>query len=232
MRGLSVPIIILFLFLPSLAFGLDPSSESFLLYFDTFQEISLSVNAENLNNNLQESNTSRTTSVIDSFKDNEGIFNLNQASGSLNNQSNIVIILFTPGKSLLEIQVDNLGESTGNTVKYSGMINRQSLIENSFDNYKGVFMVNQSPGNLNQQSNTLILSMGSALKLSDSELAIKTGGNLIEYDPNTNVEKKDILKNSFSGTTGIGIISQSSGDLNTIRNNVGISFSRETITLK
>lgn len=229
MRGLSVLTIILFLFLPSLAFGLDPSSESFLLYFDTFQEISLSVNAENLNNNLQESNTSHTTSVIDSFKNNKGIFNLNQASGSLNNQSNIVIIPFTPGKSLLEIQVDNLGESTGNTVKYSGTINRQSLIENSFDNSKGVFMVNQSPGNLNQQSNTFIFSMGSALKLGDFELATKVGGNVVEYAPDTELERKDILKNSFSGSASVAIINQSSGDLNTIRNTLGISFSRETV---
>lgn len=224
MRGLRFLPIILFLFLPSLTFGIDPS-----LYFESFQEISLILNAENLNNSLQESSTNYTTSVIDSYMDNQGMFNLNQASGSLNNQSNMTILTFTPGKGILEIQVDSIAETTGNTIKYSGTTYRQSLIENSFNNSKGLFMVNQSPGNLNQQSNIFIFSMGSALILSDSELAVRTGTNVIEYKPDTYVERKDILKDSFTGAAGIGIISQSSGDLNTIRNTVGISFSRETI---
>jgi hypothetical protein len=91
-------------------------------------------------------------------------------------------------------------------------------------------MVNQSPGNLNTQSNLFLFSMDNALILSNFDLAQHTGGNVIEYAPDsTIIVKKDILKDSFSGTTGVGIISQSSGDLNTIRNTIGISFSRETI---
>jgi hypothetical protein len=91
--------------------------------------------------------------------------------------------------------------------------------------------VNQSSGNLNQQSNLFILSLGSGIildaPLNMFELAIIVGSNKIEYAENSNIERKDILKDSFSGSKCVAIISQSSGDLNTIRNTLGISFSRE-----
>jgi hypothetical protein len=221
-RRLSYLILLLLLFLPSLTLGADT------FFFDNFQESSLFLNAGNLQNTLEESNTNHASSVINSFQNDTGLFNLNQASGSLNNQSNVSIITFTPGMSLSDYQLEYSGESTNNTIKYSGQSFRQSLIDNSFSNSQGVFMVNQSPGNLNLQSNLFILSLGSALVLGDAELATKTAGNVIEYAPNTNLDRRDILSNSFSGTVGVGMISQSSGDLNTIRNTIGISFSTVT----
>ena len=222
MRGLKVLSIILFLFLPSLSFGFDGS---FLSNLDSFQEIYLGINGENLNQYLQESGGSDTTTMINnSYEGNVGLYALNQASGSLNNQSNVVVGTFTPGNGLLEIQADSTAENTGNTIQYSGPVNRQSLIENSFENCTGLFMVNQSPGNLNSQSNRLIFSLGSALVLGDAELAQQTGGNVVGYDPGATVVKQDIVADSFSGTTGVGMVCQSSGDLNTIRNTVGISF--------
>ncbi len=223
MRRLRYLILLLLLFLPSLTLGVDS------LFYESFQESSLFLNAGNQQNTLEETNTSYGSNIIDSYKNDTGLFNLNQASGSLNNQSNMAIISFTPGKSLSDYQLEYRGESTNNMIKYSGLSFKQSLIENSFDNSKGVFLVNQTPGNLNQQSNLFILSLGSALVLGDAELATNTGGNVIEYAPDTNLERRDILSNSFSGTVGVGIISQSSGDLNTIRNNLAISFSRETV---
>lgn len=214
------------------ALGADP--ESFSLPFDSFQESSLILNVGNFNNRVEESNTSNSSIVIDSYKNNTGLFNLNQASGSINNQSNMAVITFTPGISLSDFQLEYRAVSMvsmGNTLKYSGKIQRQSIIENSFDNSKGVFLVNQSSGNLNQQSNLFILSLGSGIilgaPLNMSELAIIVGSNKIEYAENSNVERRDILKDSFSGSKCVGIISQSSGDLNTIRNTLGISFSRE-----
>lgn len=226
MSGLRVLTLILFLFLPSLSFGIDGS---FLSYLDSFQAISYGT-VENLNNNhLQESDSSSTSSLVNSYEASIGLYSLNQASGSLNNQSNMALVTLTPGESLVVIQGDSLEETTGNTIQYSGSINRQSLIENSFENSQGLFMVNQSPGNINSQSNRFLFSLGSALVLGDAELAQQTGGNVIDYDVGATVEKHDSVTDSFSGTTGIGMISQSSGDLNTIQNTVGISFSRETM---
>jgi hypothetical protein len=220
-RRLRYLIPLVLLFVPSLTLGADT------FFFDSLQESSLFLNAENLQNTIEESNTNHSSSVTDSYKNDTGLFNLNQASGSLNNQSNRAIITYTPGISLSDYQLEYRGESTNNTIKYSGLSFRQSLIDNSFDNSKGVFLVNQSPGNLNVQSNLFILSMGSALVLNDAELATRTGGNVIEYGPDTNLDRRDILSNSFSGAVGVGVISQSSGDLNTITNTLAISFSRE-----
>jgi hypothetical protein len=188
----------------------------------------------NLENYLEMVNTNYGASIINSFRDNFGIFNLNQSSGSLNNQVNISTITVTSGsagRAFSEIDLNQLDASFGNTITYSGTIHRESIIESSFQNSKGLFMVNQSPGNLNQQSNIFALSLGlgSALMLSDFELATKLGENIIQYEPDTVLESKDIINNSFSGVTGVVLINQSSGDLNIIRNNVGISFSRETI---
>lgn len=229
MRGLRVLLITLILFLPSLAFGVDTESELFSLSFDSFQESSLILDVGNLGNNIEESDTSHATTIIDSYKDNTGLFNINQASGSLNNQANIAIETFTPGKGLLDIQLDTINTNTDNTVKISGISHRESLIENSFENSRGLFMVNQSPGNLNQQSNIFILSLGGALVLKDMELASVTGNNVIEYDPGADIERKDVLRNSFSGSSVVAIINQSSGDLNAIRNTLAISFSSETV---
>jgi archaellum component FlaG (FlaF/FlaG flagellin family) len=63
--------------------------------------------------------------------------------------------------------------------------------------------------------------------LSDFELAASLSENSIQYEPGTVLESKDAINNSFSGISGIVIINQSSGDLNIIRNAVGISFSKE-----
>jgi hypothetical protein len=183
-------------------------------------------------NYIESSNTNYGTSIINSYNDNKGLFNLNQSSGNINNQSNLTVITLTPDSKeniLSSIGLSGIDISSGNTIKYSGTISRQSLIENSFENSKGVFLVNQSPGNLNQQSNTLVISLGvgSALMLSDFELAASLSENSIQYEPGTVLESKDAVNNSFSGISGVVLINQSSGDLNVIRNNVGISFSKE-----
>lgn len=225
---LRVLIIILLTFFPIFV-GADPASETILLHFDSFQEGSAILNTGNIGNRIEESNITHSSSITDSFKWNNGLFNLNQASGSLNNQSNTAIITFTSGNSLSDIQIDYFGVSTGNTIKYSGISHRTSLIENSFENSKGLYMVNQSPGNLNQQSNIFFLSLGSSIMLSDDILATKVGNNVLEYAPGTDVERKDILRNSFSGTSGVAIVNQSSGDLNMIRSTLAISFSKEII---
>jgi hypothetical protein len=183
-------------------------------------------------NYFETSNTNYGTSIINSFKENTGLFNLNQSSGNINNQSNLTVITLTPDSKeniLSLIGLSGIDISLGNTIKYSGTIFRQSLIENSFENSRGVFLINQSPGSLNQQSNALIISLGvgSALMLSDFELAASLSENSIQYEPGTVLESKDAINNSFSGISGIVIINQSSGDLNIIRNAVGISFSKE-----
>ena len=225
----------LFVFLYSLVFFIPSASPQSLSYsYDILQEGSVYLNTINLENYLEMFNTNYGTSIINAFKNNLGLFNLNQSSGSINNQLNITVITFEPGSienTLSYIDLVGINISSENTIKYSGTISRQSVIENSFGNSKGLFMINQSSGNLNQQGNLFAFSLGlgSAWMLNDFELATKSGENIIQYEPGTVIESKDVINNSFYGASGVFIINQSSGDLNNIRNSIGMSFSKEII---
>lgn len=233
MKGSRITKISLGVFFYLFTFFITPALPQSLPYpNDILQESFIYPQSIIFENYFESSNTNYGTSIINSYKENTGLFNLNQSSGNINNQSNLTVIIITPdskGNILSSIGLTGIDISLGNTIKYSGTISRQSLIENSFENSKGLFLINQSPGSLNQQSNALIISLGvgSALMLSDFELATSSAGNSIQYEPGTVLESKDTINNSFSAMSGIVIINQSSGDLNIIRNNVGISFSKE-----
>lgn len=197
--------------------------------FDSFQEVTIDSTVGSLNNTVIETDSSRVSSITGSYSDDRGIHTLNQASGSLNSQSNIAVINFTEGEGLLEIGEDYLNESSSNTVEISGISRRESAIEGSFTGSRGVFMVNQSSGNLNQQNNVLVFSIGSTAVLGDAELATSTANNIVKEDPDAIVERRDSLSDSFSGATAVAVINQSSGDLNTIRNTLSLSYSVETL---
>lgn len=182
-----------------------------------------------IDNLFENSGSDSKSEIQDSCNNDTGLLNINQASGSLNNQSNAAIITFQPKGSILNISSYHKSINTGNKIKITGTSSRESLINNSFSNANGVFMVNQSPGNLNQQSNVFVLSIGKPAVLGETELSMISSDNAIEYDKDANIERKDTLVNSFTNSSGIGIITQSSGDLNMIHNTLAISFSREVI---
>jgi len=196
------------------------SENSFTLYLGTIKTI---------NNLFEESGAGSKSTIQDSCNNDIGLLSINQASGSMNSQSNNAIITFQSEGDILNISSDILGVSTGNKLKITGTSSRESLICNSFSDAKGVFMINQSPGNLNQQSNVFILSIGKPVVLAEQELSMVSSDNAIEYDKDASIERKDVLMNSFTNSSGVGIISQSSGDLNIIQNTVAISVSREVI---
>lgn len=193
------------------------SEDSFYIYSDT------------LKNLFEESGADSKSTLQDSCNDNSGLLNINQASGSLNSQSNTAIITFQPEGDILDSGSHHKGVNAGNKLKIAGISSRESLISGSFSNANGVFMVNQSPGNLNQQSNVFVLSIGKPVALGEKELSMISSDNAVEYDKDANIGRKDTLMNSFTNSSGIGMITQSSGDLNTISNTLGISISREVI---
>lgn len=192
-------------------------------------ENSLTLYSGTINNLFEESGVGSKSTLEESGDNSSGLININQASGSLNNQSNTAIITFQSEGNILNISSAHLGVSAGNELKITGTSSRESLISNSFDDAKGVFMINQSPGNLNQQNNVLVLSIGKPVVLGETDLSMISSGNSVEYDKDANIERKDTLMNSFTNSSGIGMISQSSGDLNNIRNTLTLSVSSEVI---
>ncbi len=195
----------------------DISENSFVLYTGT------------IDNLFEDSSLASKSTIQDSCNNDSGLLNINQASGNMNNQSNSAIITFQQEGSIININSYHEGISTGNKIKITGASSRKALISGSFLNAKGVFMVNQSPGNLNQQSNVFVLSIGKPVELGERELSMISGDNIIDYDKDAGIERKDTLVNSFTNSSGIGMITQSSGDLNTIHNTLAISFSKEAI---
>jgi hypothetical protein len=224
-----IGVLILLLIVSGIIPALAEDPEIITLTLPVYEEASSVFTGRLVDNTVEESNTNSSAFIDNSFQNGCGLFNLNQAPGSLNNQSNIALITFTPGNSLSDIQLDMLSECTGNTVRYSGASYKECVIENSFDNARGVYMINQSAGNLNHQNNIFVFAFDGAFVLKDIDLAAVVSDNVVEYSPEADVERRDVLENSFSDSTALVIINQSSGDLNTIANTFGLSFSREIV---
>jgi len=192
--------------------------------------ISVAVAADALSSGLEtssfilSSDTSSSTLVQFSFTENQGLYTLNQASGSLNNQANLLLFSLTGGA--VELEAFLRQQRDRSTASILNSQSRDSII-GSFSGSQGIFMVNQSSGNLNDQSNFMFCSIGGVLLLSERELEresprlprgqVAEGGGM----------REDIIADSFVGASGVGILSQSSGNNNSICNRLGISLRQE-----
>ena len=177
-----------------------------------------------IGNVLQEGPVASLAVVRDSFQNNRGIIGANQNSGSLNNQANVQVIAHVSDGPTIR-----LGEATveqrliDNTIITSGAA-RQDLIESSFGGTVGIVGINQSAGNLNNQANVVVLTLGTGrgvVALEDSTLGkVNTGNKLI---PGPTGPRSDVIVGSFAGFRGLAQVSQSAGDLNQISNTMNVS---------
>ncbi|RLA85066.1 MAG: hypothetical protein DRG31_03910 [Deltaproteobacteria bacterium] len=95
--------------------------------------------------------------ISNSILENRGIVNVNQSVGNMNNQAN-QIVLAVASEALVALSEADLGQSsTGNTVNEVGTV-RLDSITNSINGNVGVVNVNQSSGNMNNQSNIISIS--------------------------------------------------------------------------
>jgi hypothetical protein len=179
-------------------------------------------------NRVEEEGIDHTASIEGSFLDSRGLVNINQDSGSLNNQANVRVLVFSGSDSRLQLlHVATEADASDNAVVSSGSAREDSIVD-SFGGTVGVVGVNQSSGNLNQQSNLLILGAG---------LGITTDLFLLEEDDLGDVFPEDLvlegpsgartetLVGSFSEFQGVAQVTQTSGDLNVLQNVLGISVS-------
>jgi len=183
------------------------------------------VSQTQIGNVMEEGLTASIAVVRDSFQNNRGIIGANQNTGNLNNQANVQVIAH-----VAEGPPIRLGEGTveqrlvDNTMVTSGAP-RQDLIENSFGGTVGIVGINQSAGNLNNQANVVVLTIGKGsgfVSLEDSSLEkVNTGNKLIQGSPGP---KSDVITGSFSGFRGLAQVSQSAGDLNQVSNTMNVSF--------
>jgi hypothetical protein len=120
------------------------------LNFENALELADSVFLDNINN---------------SFNGFTGLAQVNQASGILNNQDNVLALgsNVPVGGDVLRPQVAENDtfltmQNTGNAALVSGVV-ATSEIRGSFNSYTGISQVNQSPGSLNNQANITSFSL-------------------------------------------------------------------------
>jgi hypothetical protein len=180
-------------------------------------------------NSLLEVDTVSTDTIVGSGNGGTGIINVNQASGSMNDQANlraIALSLDSPDATGTTAISLGGGAVLGDNQIDSTRALRSDVIDSSFQNSVGIIGVNQSSGNMNTQRNVLALALGGgAATLTEGELADLRAPNSLTQEGGSRI---DTITNSFSNTQGIVQVTQSAGDLNVLGNNLAISL-REVI---
>jgi hypothetical protein len=156
--------------------------------------------------------------IVGSVRRNAGIASLNQASGNMNNQSNVRA--FSLGSSIQEIHVETVTK-LGPADVYSIGGPRESLIDTSLGNSTGIVGINQSAGSLNSQTNTFIMALGGLVSVTEAELAEVSASNVFGEET---AGRKDVIRDSLSTSRGVVQITQSSGDMNIQANTIAFSF--------
>lgn len=161
----------------------------------------------------------------ESFTNTSGIISINQAPGTMNNQSSSVTITVVEQMNDSHLQADaalqnytSNNEVTSNVSQISNNIKPDAFIDTA-----GIITVNQSAGSMNTQSAMVNLVIGTSpvIALSDADLGMLNTGNRIM---DVGVSRSDTISMfALQGVKGIISINQSSGCLNHQANVISIS---------
>lgn len=154
-----------------------------------------------------------------SFNGVSGIAQVNQSTGSFENQANVVAMAVggTAEGGYADISATVGVIYKDNTIKVKDAV-LGSHITNSFNNMSGIAQVNQSSGGLNNQHNVVAIGIGvdgtaDFIALSDAALASHTGNNVIEVEGDFEADVS--MTNSFNNYSGIAQVNQVAGYGNT-----------------
>jgi hypothetical protein len=174
------------------------------------------------------SNLDSKDQITNSFGGFSGIAQVNQSSGSINNQGNVVAAAVTTNGSAAADAEAMLEQDNPNCYYHHDDNDRNvtkfnDTIDGSFGGFTGLAQVNQSAGFNNNQNNAVALSAdtkGGIVALANASLAQNNCGNSISL---CNVTSANTISGSFSGFTGLAQVNQSSGSLNNQANVVAIA---------
>jgi hypothetical protein len=219
------------------------------LNLNTAAESMAIVNQDNTDNNVPERNTTPlepantpkeswigNLSGEDSIFDNDGITLLNQSSGNMDQQGNVVSAAVTEstadtGSGFAEAQASAEQNNDNNYVfEYQEFADvnydfyqdlttnvwyKLAVIANSINSNTGITLVNQSAGNMNNQMSAISLGVdigGSLVALSEADLGQSNTSN-IAYVYNT--ASGAAITASVNENRGITNVNQSAGNMNT-----------------
>jgi hypothetical protein len=219
------------------------------------------VNQTNKDNEACENCAEKRDELINSVggvAGNSGIVTLNQAAGNMNNQGNNLAVAVdfdrgVPGTPPPEEQPPQAGgygfaeaqastdqrngsldvfPNFSNTVDTINLFFRDALIENSINNNAGIVMVNQAPGNINNQANNIAFALSfaevSGVALSEADLGQVTINNVVlesndGFDPPIGINKSANVVGSMSNNVGIVAVNQAAGNLSNQSNTMAVA---------
>lgn len=180
-------------------------------------------------NQVDDRVAARQALIEGSLRDNVGVVNVNQDAGNLNSQANLhaLALVASPALhgvlALAEAWVG--GEQRDNVAVAVGAV-REDLLRESGDRSRGLLGLNQSAGSLNRQANVFVVAFGGVVTegalvgLQDATLGDVKSGNSVD---DRVALRQDVVLDSFRGFTGAALVSQVSGELNTVRHVLTLS---------
>lgn len=174
--------------------------------------------------------------ILDSIKGNVGIVNVNQASGFVNNQGNVISLAVdvedgngTNGTNGTKSFVEAMAVvEQANLVSFNNTEQTPILFPTIYDSIKGntgIVNVNQSVGNTTNQHNVLAIAVAfnAGVALSEADLG-QVNSLVIASD--FVVNRFSTINDSIKGNTGIVNVNQNAGALNNQANVLSIAATR------
>jgi hypothetical protein len=179
--------------------------------------------------------------IVNSGNGNSGVNSINQAAGNLNNQGNAVSIAVdvpdapgspqnpgNPDEGFANSQAHVDQKNRDNLIETVNILFRDALIRNSANNNSGVTHVNQSVGNMANQSNAFSLAVSltgqaGGVALAEADLGQVNIRHRVresdsrgrdQVDPGfVGINKRADIVGSINGNTGVVGVNQTAGNM-------------------
>jgi hypothetical protein len=176
-------------------------------------------------------NVTYTDKIASSFNDFNGIGQINQAAGSMNNQANIVSAAVTDKENawanaeVIDYQLNDHLALDPKDPDCPGL-DPAARIDTAFNRFSGLGQVNQSPGMGNNQNNIVAIAFSTnGAKVTESDVNLDQI-NVKNYVSDNGITRTNTAINSFNEFTGIAQANQSAGNFNNQSNIVAFAGTR------
>ena len=148
-----------------------------------FSDNSLTRSSSIVGNTMIEINGFSRVEISNSFRGFNGIAQVNQAAGYMNNQANLMGITDVRNGGATRASLSGQSQVKNNVLTTSNNTYQAAITGASFAGGTGVAMVNQAAGNMNAQLNAFNLTIGGRRSLTDTQLSAVEANNTIIRDP-------------------------------------------------
>jgi hypothetical protein len=196
------------------------------------------INQNNTYNQACENCAEKRDIITGSLNDNDGIVDVNQAAGNMNNQGNAVSVSVDDrniepeapgespkeGQSYAQAQAANEQDNFYNMVDATNLIEKSALIQDSLNRNTGVVLANQAAGNMANQGNALAMAVGfgeGGVAIAESDLGQFNAFNVVnESGEETSdvpgedgfIFKNATITNAINDNSGVIGVNQSAGN--------------------